>query len=128
MKDKIKRYARLLWKYKWIVVYVTFLIVVTVGKQEERVWLFEGLFYDGILVGVFVGGMWLLVLYIRFTISYCKDIIDLNKYLADATFENRYKREVERRRRKAEKRMRLKKKIQMLTEPSVKAGRRESLR
>ena len=114
MKDKIKRYARLLWKYKWIVAYVTLLIVVTIGSQKSEFSFFEGLFYDGILVGLFVGGMWLLVLYIRFTISYCRDIIDLNKYLDEATFESRYQREVERRRRKAEKRMRLKKKIQML--------------
>lgn len=114
MKDKIKRYARLLWKYKWIVAYVTLLIVVTVGSQKSEFSFFEGLLYDGILVGLFVGGMWLLVLYIRFTISYCRDIIDLNKYLDEATFESRYQREVERRRRKAEKRMRLKKKIQIL--------------
>ena len=114
MKDKIKRYARLLWKYKWIVLYVTCLIFVTAGSQESDFSFFEGLFYDGILVGLVAGGMWLLVLYIRFTISFCKDVIDLNKYLEEATFESRYKREVERRRQKAEKRMRLKKKIQML--------------
>ena len=114
MKDKIKRYARLLWKYKWIVLYVTCLIFVTTESQESDFSFFEGLFYDGILVGLFTGGMWLLVLYIRFTISFCKDVTDLHKHLEEATFERRYQREVERRRQKAEKRMRLKKKIQML--------------
>ena len=40
--------------------------------------------------GLFVGGMWLLVLYIRFTISYCRDVIDLHKYLEEATFESHF--------------------------------------
>ena len=117
MKDKIKRYARLLWKYKWIVIYVASVIFFTVGsmKGTENDMSFWGILsFSGVLSLLLVGGMWLLVLYIRFTISYCKDIIDLNKYLDEATFESRYQREVERRRRKAEKRMKLKKKIQML--------------
>ena len=117
MKDKIKRYARLLWKYKWIVAYVASVIFFAVGsmKGTENDMSFWGILsFSGVLSLLLVGGMWLLVLYIRFTISYCKDIIDLNKYLDEATFESRYQREVERRRRKAEKRMKLKKKIQML--------------
>ena len=114
MKDKIKRYARLLSKYKWIVFYVTFLIVVTVGSQESEFGFFEGLFYDGILAGLFVGGMWLLVLWIRFIISSSKEMIDFHEYLEEETFESQYQMEVKRRRRKAEKRMKLKKKIQML--------------
>lgn len=117
MKDKIKRYARLLWKYKWIVFYVVSVIFFVVGSMkgtENDFSFWENLIFSGIISLLGVGGIWLLVLYIRFTISYCKDIIDLNKYLDDATFEDRYKREVERRRRKAEKRMKLKKKIQML--------------
>ena len=40
--------------------------------------------------GLFVGRMWLLVLYIRFTISYCRDVIDLHKYLEEATFESHF--------------------------------------
>ena len=40
--------------------------------------------------GLFVGGMWLFVLYIRFTISYCRDVIDLHKYLEEATFESHF--------------------------------------
>lgn len=114
MKDKIKRYARLLWKYKWITFYVITVIFFEVDCWGNDFSFWENLIFSGIISLLGVGGIWLLVLYIRFTISYCKDIIDLNKYLDDATFEERYQREVERRRRKAEKRMRLKKKIQML--------------
>ena len=40
--------------------------------------------------GTFVDGMWLFVLYIRFTISYCRDVIDLHKYLEEATFESHF--------------------------------------
>ena len=114
MKDKIKRYARILWKYRWAVFFVVCWIVLTVTSHADDFGFGENLFYSGIWAAFCAGVLWFSSMYVRFTISYCKDIIDLNKYLDEATFEDRYKREVERRRRKAEKRMRLKKKIQML--------------
>ena len=114
MKDKIKRYARLLWKYKYLILLAVLVIMFAKNSGWKDYLWGERAFAAVVLSSISVGGIWLLVLYIRFTISYCKDIIDLNKYLDDATFESRYQREVERRRRKAEKRMRLKKKIQML--------------
>ena len=114
MTDKIRRYARILWKYKWIAFYAVVVVVFEAGSLRNDTSLMKNLFGSGIWALLIVGGIWLITLYIRFTISYCRDVINLHKHLEDTMFESRYQREVERQRRKAEKRMRLKNKIKKL--------------
>ena len=114
MKDKIKRYARLLWKYKYLILWIGLFVMFAINSGwQDYSWLermFWAAFFSSLLVGFLAVVFWYVKGYVGFLIWQS----DYMKELNEQTLEIEFQRKMRKKRARELKRSQTIKKIKEL--------------
>ena len=114
MKDKIKRYVRLLWKYKYLILWAV-LVIMFWGRWGGKAYpLVERVIYAVILSSVLVGFLAVTVWFVKGYVGFLIWQSDYMKELNEQTLEIEFQRKMRKKRARELKRSQTIKKIKEL--------------
>ena len=114
MKDKIKQYARLLWKYKYLILWMgLFIMFIVSGGWKDDPWL-ERMFWAAFFSSLLVGSLAVVIWYVKGYVGFLIWQSDYMKWLNEQTLESDFQRKMKKKRARELKKSQTIKKIKEL--------------